>query len=167
MSKSNDHVLAMGACFNDHADSHLVCIQNDDGNYQTQAISIHHQPRKGAEAETWDLCRWSGSDAPLTPACFSLFLAVTGACFFVFSGALKTSSGFLAKTSIVEGDHIKIQTSCALHLLLSHFEVITNHQADSSEGSSAFAFNCSSIKNIKTITRLFFFSPFSFFLLHP
>lgn len=51
MSKSNDHVLAMGACFNDHADSHLVCIQNDDGNYQTQAISIHHQPRKGAAAE--------------------------------------------------------------------------------------------------------------------
>ncbi|XP_056913131.1 zinc finger FYVE domain-containing protein 9 isoform X1 [Takifugu flavidus] len=79
MSKSNDHVLAMGACFNDRADSHLVCIQNDDGNYQTQAISIHHQPRK-----------------------------VTGACFFVFSGALKSSSGFLAKTSIVE-DGVMIQ----------------------------------------------------------
>lgn len=28
---------------------------------------------------------------------------VTGASFFVFSGALKASSGFLAKTSIVEG----------------------------------------------------------------
>lgn len=48
MNKSNEHVLAMGACFNDRADSHLVCVQNDDGNYQTQAISIHHQPRKGA-----------------------------------------------------------------------------------------------------------------------
>lgn len=47
MNKSNEHVLAMGACFNDRADSHLVCVQNDDGNYQTQAISIHHQPRKG------------------------------------------------------------------------------------------------------------------------
>lgn len=47
MNKSNEHVLAMGACFNDKADSHLVCVQNDDGNYQTQAISIHHQPRKG------------------------------------------------------------------------------------------------------------------------
>uniref|UniRef100_A0A7N6BKI3 FYVE-type domain-containing protein n=1 Tax=Anabas testudineus TaxID=64144 RepID=A0A7N6BKI3_ANATE len=79
MNKSNEHVLAMGACFNDHADSHLVCVQNDDGNYQTQAISIHHQPRK-----------------------------VTGACFFVFSGALKASSGFLAKTSIVE-DGVMIQ----------------------------------------------------------
>uniref|UniRef100_A0A4W5K7E7 Zinc finger, FYVE domain containing 9a n=1 Tax=Hucho hucho TaxID=62062 RepID=A0A4W5K7E7_9TELE len=72
MDKSNEHVLAMGACFNERADSHLVCVQNDDGNYQTQAISIHHQPRK-----------------------------VTGACFFVFSGSLKT--GHLVKTSIVEG----------------------------------------------------------------
>uniref|UniRef100_A0A3Q2QAF3 Zinc finger FYVE-type containing 9 n=1 Tax=Fundulus heteroclitus TaxID=8078 RepID=A0A3Q2QAF3_FUNHE len=79
MNKSNEHVLAMGACFNERADSHLVCVQNDDGNYQTQAISIHHQPRK-----------------------------VTGACFFVFSGALKASSGFLAKTSIVE-DGVMIQ----------------------------------------------------------
>ncbi|KAM3603759.1 uncharacterized protein V6R79_001650 [Siganus canaliculatus] len=79
MNKSNEHVLAMGACFNDRADSHLVCVQNDDGNYQTQAISIHHQPRK-----------------------------VTGSCFFVFSGALKASSGFLAKTSIVE-DGVMIQ----------------------------------------------------------
>ncbi|XP_036412057.1 zinc finger FYVE domain-containing protein 9 isoform X1 [Colossoma macropomum] len=79
MNKSNEHVLAMGACFNERADSHLVCVQNDDGNYQTQAISIHHQPRK-----------------------------VTGACFFVFSGALKASSGYLAKTSIVE-DGVMVQ----------------------------------------------------------
>ncbi|XP_061775609.1 zinc finger FYVE domain-containing protein 9 isoform X3 [Nerophis ophidion] len=79
MNKSNEHVLAMGACFNERADSHLVCVQNDDGNYQTQAISIHHQPR-----------------------------IVTGACFLVFSGALKASSGFLAKTSIVE-DGVMIQ----------------------------------------------------------
>ncbi|XP_047445361.1 zinc finger FYVE domain-containing protein 9 [Mugil cephalus] len=79
LTEQSTHVLAMGACFNDRADSHLVCVQNDDGNYQTQAISIHHQPRK-----------------------------VTGACFFVFSGALKASSGFLAKTSIVE-DGVMIQ----------------------------------------------------------
>ncbi|XP_006005067.1 zinc finger FYVE domain-containing protein 9 [Latimeria chalumnae] len=79
MNKSNEHVLAIGACFNEKADSHLVCVQNDDGNYQTQAISIHNQPRK-----------------------------VTGACFFVFSGALKSSSGYLAKSSIVE-DGIMVQ----------------------------------------------------------
>ncbi|XP_073499574.1 zinc finger FYVE domain-containing protein 9 isoform X2 [Phyllobates terribilis] len=79
MNKSNEHVLAGGTCFNQKADSHLVCVQNDDGNYQTQAISIHKQPRK-----------------------------VTGASFFVFSGALKPSSGFLAKSSIVE-DGVMIQ----------------------------------------------------------
>ncbi|KAM9542015.1 zinc finger FYVE domain-containing protein 9 isoform 1-T4 [Guaruba guarouba] len=79
MNKSNEHVLAGGACFNEKADSHLVCVQNDDGNYQTQAISIHNQPRK-----------------------------VTGASFFVFSGALKPSSGYLAKSSIVE-DGVMVQ----------------------------------------------------------
>ncbi|XP_078526785.1 zinc finger FYVE domain-containing protein 9 [Lissotriton helveticus] len=79
MNKSNEHVLAGGACFNEKADSHLVCVQNDDGHYQTQAISIHNQPRK-----------------------------VTGASFFVFSGALKSSSGYLAKSSIVE-DGVMIQ----------------------------------------------------------
>ncbi|XP_048395228.1 zinc finger FYVE domain-containing protein 9-like isoform X2 [Stegostoma tigrinum] len=81
MNKSNEHVLAFGACFNEKADSHLVCVQNDDGNYQTQAISIHNQPRK-----------------------------VTGASFFVFSGALKSSSGYLAKSSIVE-DGMMVQIS--------------------------------------------------------
>lgn len=42
------------------------------------------------------------------------FLSVTGACFFVFSGALKASSGFLAKTSIVEGENCddKLHVGC-------------------------------------------------------
>lgn len=61
MNKSNEHVLAMGACFNDRADSHLVCVQNDDGNYQTQAISIHHQPRKGADTQC---VAWLEQSAP-------------------------------------------------------------------------------------------------------
>lgn len=52
MNKSNEHVLAFGACFNEKADSHLVCVQNDDGNYQTQAISIHNQPRKGMSSSS-------------------------------------------------------------------------------------------------------------------
>lgn len=127
MNKSNEHVLAMGACFNDRADSHLVCVQNDDGNYQTQAISIHHQPRKGAETRHrisdflyLSLCLLFVSgllcEGLCLPEIFLLtyyfflclcvfFLSVTGACFFVFSGALKASSGFLAKTSIVEGEN--------------------------------------------------------------
>lgn len=44
---SNEHVMALAANFSAEADSHLVCIQNDDGNYQTQAINIQNKPRKG------------------------------------------------------------------------------------------------------------------------
>ena len=47
VSNSNEHVMALGANFSMEADSHLVCIQNDDGNYQTQAINIQNKPRKG------------------------------------------------------------------------------------------------------------------------
>uniref|UniRef100_A0A4W6DHP7 Zinc finger, FYVE domain containing 9b n=1 Tax=Lates calcarifer TaxID=8187 RepID=A0A4W6DHP7_LATCA len=79
LNKSNEHVLAIGACFNETADSHLICVQGDSGQYQTQAISIHNQPRK-----------------------------VTGSCFFIFSSALKASAGYLAKSSIVE-DGLMVQ----------------------------------------------------------
>ncbi|XP_034036695.1 zinc finger FYVE domain-containing protein 9 [Thalassophryne amazonica] len=79
LNKSNENVLAIGACFNETADSHLICVQGEDGQYQTQAISIHNQPRK-----------------------------VTGSCFFIFSSALKASAGCLAKSSIVE-DGLMVQ----------------------------------------------------------
>uniref|UniRef100_A0A8C6H2B6 Zinc finger FYVE domain-containing protein n=1 Tax=Mus spicilegus TaxID=10103 RepID=A0A8C6H2B6_MUSSI len=75
---SNEHVISIGAGFSAEADSHLVCVQSD-GVYQTQANSATGQPRK-----------------------------VTGASFVVFNGALKTSSGFLAKSSIVE-DGLMVQ----------------------------------------------------------
>ncbi|XP_030647724.1 zinc finger FYVE domain-containing protein 9 [Chanos chanos] len=79
LKRSNEKVLALGACFNERADSHLICVQTADGQYQTQAISIHNQPRR-----------------------------VTGSCFFVFSGVLKASPGYLAKSSIVE-DGLMVQ----------------------------------------------------------
>ncbi|KAJ8309619.1 hypothetical protein KUTeg_012826 [Tegillarca granosa] len=79
VGSSNEHVMAIGASFSSDADSHLVCIQNDEGNYQTQAINIQNKPRK-----------------------------VTGASFVVFNGALKTSSGLKAKSSIVE-DGLMVQ----------------------------------------------------------
>ncbi|XP_015470563.1 zinc finger FYVE domain-containing protein 16 isoform X4 [Parus major] len=79
ISSSNEHVISIGASFNTEADSHLVCVQNKQGHYHTQAISATGQPRK-----------------------------VTGASFVVFNGALKTSSGFLAKSSIVE-DGLMVQ----------------------------------------------------------
>ncbi len=79
VNNSNEHVMAIAANFSTESDSHLVCIQNDEGTYHTQAISIQNKPRK-----------------------------VTGASFVVFNGALKTTSGLTAKSSIVE-DGLMIQ----------------------------------------------------------
>ncbi|XP_067213787.1 zinc finger FYVE domain-containing protein 16 isoform X4 [Linepithema humile] len=76
LHNSNDHVLAYASNFSIAADSHLVCIQTntgDESNYQTQAINIHNKPR-----------------------------TVTGASFIVINGALKSSMGLSAKSSIVE-----------------------------------------------------------------
>ena len=47
LNNSDDHVVAFGASFSTSADSHLVCLQNDDGQYQTQAINIQNRPRHG------------------------------------------------------------------------------------------------------------------------
>lgn len=61
VENSNEHVMAIGACFSTEADSHLVCIQNDDGNYQTQAINIQNKPRKGKKNPKIPFCviRWT------------------------------------------------------------------------------------------------------------
>lgn len=47
VNSSNEHVISVGACFSTEADSHLVCIQNEDGGYQTQANSIQGKTRRG------------------------------------------------------------------------------------------------------------------------
>ncbi|XP_056146576.1 zinc finger FYVE domain-containing protein 16 isoform X2 [Lampris incognitus] len=79
VNSSNEHVISVGASFSPEADSHLVCFQRQDGNYQTQANSMPDKTR-----------------------------TVTGAGFVVFNGALKASSGFIAKSSIVE-DGLMVQ----------------------------------------------------------
>lgn len=82
LKNSNDYVLAFAANFSFQADSHLVCVQSntgDESTYQTQAINIHNKPRK-----------------------------LTGASFIVINGALKSSMGLSAKSSIVE-DGIMVQ----------------------------------------------------------
>ncbi|XP_076375250.1 smad anchor for receptor activation isoform X2 [Megalopta genalis] len=76
LNNSNDHVLAYASNFSIAADSHLVCIQTntgDESSYQTQAISINNKPR-----------------------------TITGTSFIVINGALKSSMGLSAKSSIVE-----------------------------------------------------------------
>lgn len=42
-----EHVLALGSNFSTEADSHLVCMQKEEGDYQTQAINIENTTRKG------------------------------------------------------------------------------------------------------------------------
>ncbi|XP_068608778.1 zinc finger FYVE domain-containing protein 16 [Brachionichthys hirsutus] len=79
VNAANEHVVSIGARFSSEADSHLVCFQNEDGNYQTRANSVPGKTR-----------------------------TVTGASFVVFNGALKASSGFVAKSSIVE-DGLMVQ----------------------------------------------------------
>lgn len=44
---SNEHVISIGAHFSTEADSHLVCFQNEEGNYQTQASSMPGKTRTG------------------------------------------------------------------------------------------------------------------------
>ncbi|XP_055369298.1 zinc finger FYVE domain-containing protein 16 isoform X2 [Betta splendens] len=79
VNASNEHVISIGATFSSEADSHLLCLQNDEGNYQTEVNTMSGKTR-----------------------------TVTGASFVVFNGALKVSSGFIAKSSIVE-DGLMVQ----------------------------------------------------------
>ncbi|XP_044742406.1 zinc finger FYVE domain-containing protein 16 [Chrysoperla carnea] len=83
MNNSSDHILAFAGNFSTEADSHLVCIQDtsgsNDNSYSTHAINIQNKPRK-----------------------------VTGASFIILNGALKTSSGLTAKSSVIE-DGLMIQ----------------------------------------------------------
>ncbi|XP_062924633.1 zinc finger FYVE domain-containing protein 16-like isoform X1 [Mobula hypostoma] len=81
VTSSNEHVVAMATSFSSDADSHLVCIQTEDKNYQTHANTVAEKTRK-----------------------------VTGASFVVFNGALKTTSGFIAKSSLVE-DGLMVQVT--------------------------------------------------------
>lgn len=51
---SNEHVISIGAHFSTEADSHLVCFQNEEGSYQTQASSMPGKTRTGELC--WPLC---------------------------------------------------------------------------------------------------------------
>lgn len=47
LNASNEHVISVGAGFSPEADSHLVCVQNEEGAYQTQANSMPGKTRTG------------------------------------------------------------------------------------------------------------------------
>ncbi|XP_013774250.1 zinc finger FYVE domain-containing protein 16-like isoform X2 [Limulus polyphemus] len=79
LNSNNENVLAMATNFSKEADSHLVCVQNSEGVYQTQAINIQNVSHTR-----------------------------TGVSFVVFTGALKASSRLTGKSTIVE-DGLLIQ----------------------------------------------------------
>ncbi|XP_056648092.1 zinc finger FYVE domain-containing protein 9 [Diorhabda sublineata] len=101
INNSSDHILAFGGTFSEVADSHLVCIQDTQGNencYSTHSINIHNKPRK-----------------------------VTGTSFIVFNGALKSSSGLTAKSNIVE-DGLMIQVlSESMQQIRDNLRAMKNH----------------------------------------
>lgn len=47
VNTSNEHVISLGASFSSEADSHLVCVQNEGGLYETQASGKPGKTRKG------------------------------------------------------------------------------------------------------------------------
>ena len=51
VNNNNDHVMAFEANVSLDTDSHLVCVQNADGKYQTQAINIQNKPRKSESSD--------------------------------------------------------------------------------------------------------------------
>lgn len=104
VNASNEHVISIGARFSLEADSHLVCLQNEEGNYQTQVNSMPGKTRTG-ECDARSPAKIKAAHRrELCGAHRVCLVAVTGASFVVFNGALKTSSGFIAKSSIVEGN---------------------------------------------------------------
>jgi MAD (mothers against decapentaplegic) interacting protein len=77
----NENVLAFGSNFSLEADAHFACNQNDEGQHMS------HVFKKNRDADD---------------------VQVTGACFIVFSGALKSTTGLSAKVSVVE-DGVLVQ----------------------------------------------------------
>lgn len=47
VNASNEHVISIGASFSSEADSHLVCLQNEEGNYQTHVNTMPGKTRTG------------------------------------------------------------------------------------------------------------------------
>ena len=54
LNATDEHVMALGANFSLEADSHLVCMQSEQG-YKTQAINIQNQARKGTYWSRWKM----------------------------------------------------------------------------------------------------------------
>ena len=119
-SSNNEHVLAWSSCPFPDSDGHLVCTQNEDGQYET----VDFLNRRSTKSESISFnCLEPGADL--------------GASFVVFSGALKVDqTGQPAKISVVEdGLLIQIQ-SCTMSALknaihfMHHFDIDCENSHD-------------------------------------
>ena len=101
-SKNNEHVLALGGNLDMSAEAHFACIQNEEGQYQTQVWAMHDHQEP----------------------------SLIGASFIVFSGALKSTTGLNAKASLVE-DGVLVQVpSNTLNQLKNHLREMKDFTID-------------------------------------
>lgn len=74
VNSSNEHVISVGACFSTEADSHLVCVQNEEGSYQTKANSMQGKTRRGTPQD------WHPQNNPCAKTPFSTLAGETVSC---------------------------------------------------------------------------------------
>lgn len=124
---NNEHVLAWSSSPFPESDGHLICVQNEDGRYETKEF-YHSKALAKLNRDTGDLIENeddTSDDINLN------------ASFVVFSGALKVNqTGQPAKISIIEdGLLIQIQSCTMLALknsihFMDHFDINCENSQD-------------------------------------
>ena len=116
LNATDEHVMALGANFSLEADSHLVCMQSEQG-YKTQAINIQNQARKGTY---WS--RWKMQPGSLAQVYMVYFFNVTSIILVFFSNWSKLYClqwGAKAKQSVHgKSQHCGRFVTCPLHWTL-------------------------------------------------
>lgn len=126
LNQNNEHVLALGGNFNLSAQAHLACVQTEEGQYQSRVISPLQDETVNASQEISESSKSDDEKAAIDSEVNKSADVdgeekktqehtkditegkITGACFVVFSGALKTTTGWTGKVGIVE-DGISVQ----------------------------------------------------------
>lgn len=115
LQQNNDYIIALGGNFNLNntgTSHHYSCTQNPEGQHVTRVIGICSSSLDDNHESCVNVTRFKSDDpsgdSPSNDCCSDVKKMSIGASFIVFSGALKSSTGLNAKSSIVE-DGIMIQ----------------------------------------------------------
>lgn len=84
VNSSNEHVISVGACFSTEADSHLVCVQNEEGSYQTKANSMQGKTRRGTPQD------WHPQNNPCAKTPFSTSAGETVSSVLLYTQTTKS-----------------------------------------------------------------------------